>query len=147
MADRITSQESWVSSPFSQAKNEFEKFYITHLLKERNWNISGASRKSRMFRQNLQQTIRKYGINVEKELSPVFSMAFGFWVIGVDRALYSLSFFIPPESFFEYGCHQIIHGSMVVREKDRRPAAELPVQLLRLQGETSAFRMFFHGLP
>jgi len=67
VADRITSQESWVSSPFSQAKNEFEKFYITHLLKESNWNISEASRKARMFRQNLQQKIRKYGIKVEKE--------------------------------------------------------------------------------
>ena len=67
VADRVTSQESWVSSPFSQAKDEFEKFYITHILKESNWNISEASRKAQMFRQNLQQKIRKYGIKLEEE--------------------------------------------------------------------------------
>jgi len=67
VADRATARESWVSSPFSQAKDEFEKFYITHVLKESNWNISEASRKAQMFRQNLQQKIRKYGIKVEEE--------------------------------------------------------------------------------
>jgi len=65
VADRVTAQESWVSSPFSQAKDEFEKFYITNILKESKWNISEASRKAQMFRQNLQQKIRKYGIRVE----------------------------------------------------------------------------------
>ena len=65
VADRVTAQESWVSSPFSQAKDEFEKFYITNILKESKWNISEASRKAQMFRQNLQQKIRKYGIKVE----------------------------------------------------------------------------------
>ncbi len=65
VANRVTAQESWMSSPFSQAKDEFEKFYITHILKESNWNISEASRKAQMFRQNLQQKIRKYGLRPE----------------------------------------------------------------------------------
>jgi DNA-binding NtrC family response regulator len=56
-----------MTSPFSQAKEEFEKFYLTQILKESHWNISEASRKARMFRQNLQQKIRKYGIRVEEE--------------------------------------------------------------------------------
>jgi DNA-binding NtrC family response regulator len=67
VADRVTARDSWVSSPFNRAKDEFEKFYITHILKESNWNISEASRKAQMFRQNLQQKIRKYGIKVENE--------------------------------------------------------------------------------
>jgi DNA-binding NtrC family response regulator len=67
VAGRAATQESWVSAPFGKAKEEFEKFYITQILKESNWNISEASRKARMFRQNLQQKIRKYGINVEDE--------------------------------------------------------------------------------
>jgi DNA-binding NtrC family response regulator len=54
-------------NPFSKAKNEFERFYITHLLQESDWNISAASRKAHMFRQNLQQKIRKYGIKPEKK--------------------------------------------------------------------------------
>ncbi len=65
VADRATAQDSWVSSPFNRAKDEFEKFYITHILKESKWNISEASRKAQMFRQNLQQKIRKYGIRPE----------------------------------------------------------------------------------
>jgi len=64
-ADRASSQESWASAPFSRAKEEFEKIYITRILKESGWNISEASRKAQMFRQNLQQKIRKYGIKVE----------------------------------------------------------------------------------
>jgi DNA-binding NtrC family response regulator len=67
MADRAATQESWASAPFSKAKEEFEKFYITQILKESNWNISEASRKAQMFRQNLQEKIRKYGIRAEKE--------------------------------------------------------------------------------
>ncbi len=67
VAGRAATQESWVSAPFGKAKEEFEKLYITQILKESNWNISEASRKARMFRQNLQQKIRKYGINVEEE--------------------------------------------------------------------------------
>jgi DNA-binding NtrC family response regulator len=67
VVDRITAQENWMSSPFSQAKDEFEKFYITHILKESNWNISEASRKAQMFRQNLQQKMRKYGIKPGEE--------------------------------------------------------------------------------
>ena len=67
VADRVMAQESWVSSPFSQAKDEFEKFYIINILKESKWNISEASRKAQMFRQNLQQKIRKYGIRPEEE--------------------------------------------------------------------------------
>jgi len=67
VADRVASQESWMSAPFGKAKEEFEKFYITQILKESNWNISEASRKAQMFRQNLQQKIRKYGIKVEEE--------------------------------------------------------------------------------
>jgi transcriptional regulator with PAS, ATPase and Fis domain len=67
VADRVTARESWVSSPFSQAKDEFEKFYILHILKESNWNISEASRKAQMFRQNLQQKMRKYGIKAGEE--------------------------------------------------------------------------------
>ena len=66
-ADRVSSQESWANAPFSKAKEEFEKIYITQILKESNWNISEASRKAQMFRQNLQQKIRKYGIKVEEE--------------------------------------------------------------------------------
>jgi DNA-binding NtrC family response regulator len=67
VADRASSQESWAKAPFSKAKEEFEKIYITQVLKESNWNISEASRKAQMFRQNLQQKIRKYGILVEEE--------------------------------------------------------------------------------
>ena len=67
VADRAAAQDSWVSSPFNKAKDEFEKFYITHILKESDWNISEASRRAQMFRQNLQQKIRKYGINVEDQ--------------------------------------------------------------------------------
>jgi DNA-binding NtrC family response regulator len=67
MADRISSPESWANAPFSKAKEEFEKIYITQILRESNWNISEASRKAQMFRQNLQQKIRKYGIKVEEE--------------------------------------------------------------------------------
>jgi DNA-binding NtrC family response regulator len=66
-ADRVSSQESWANAPFGKAKEEFEKIYITQILKESNWNISEASRKAQMFRQNLQQKIRKYGIKVEEE--------------------------------------------------------------------------------
>ena len=67
VADRVSSPESWANAPFSKAKEEFEKIYITQILKESNWNISEASRKAQMFRQNLQQKIRKYGIKVEEE--------------------------------------------------------------------------------
>jgi DNA-binding NtrC family response regulator len=67
IADRAAAQESWANAPFSKAKEEFEKVYITQVLKESNWNISEASRKAQMFRQNLQQKIRKYGIVVEEE--------------------------------------------------------------------------------
>jgi len=67
VADRAAAQDSWVSSPFNKAKDEFEKFYITHILKESKGNISEASRKAQMFRQNLQQKIRKYGINAGEE--------------------------------------------------------------------------------
>jgi DNA-binding NtrC family response regulator len=67
VADRAANPETWMSAPFSRAKEEFEKFYITQILKESNWNISEASRKAQMFRQNLQQKIRKYGIKVEEE--------------------------------------------------------------------------------
>ncbi len=67
VADRVTAQENWMSSPFNKAKDQFEKFYLTHILKESNWNISEASRKAQMFRQNLQQKIRKYGIKIEDE--------------------------------------------------------------------------------
>jgi DNA-binding NtrC family response regulator len=66
-ADRVSSPESWVKAPFSKAKEEFEKIYFTQILRESNWNISEASRKAQMFRQNLQQKIRKYGIKVEEE--------------------------------------------------------------------------------
>jgi transcriptional regulator with GAF, ATPase, and Fis domain len=67
VAERVSSPDSWVNAPFSKAKEEFEKIYITQILKESNWNISEASRKAQMFRQNLQQKIRKYGIKVEEE--------------------------------------------------------------------------------
>jgi DNA-binding NtrC family response regulator len=67
VAGRVTAQENWMSSPFSQAKDEFERFYITHILKESNWNISEASRRAHMFRQNLQQKMRKYGIKSGEE--------------------------------------------------------------------------------
>ncbi len=67
VADRFPAQESWINSPFSQAKEEFEKFYITHILEESKWNISEASRKAQMFRQNLQQKIRKFGLRPEEE--------------------------------------------------------------------------------
>jgi DNA-binding NtrC family response regulator len=66
-ADRVSSPESWANAPFGKAKEEFEKIYITQILRESNWNISEASRKAQMFRQNLQQKIRKYGIKVEEE--------------------------------------------------------------------------------
>ncbi len=67
MTDRFPAQESWINSPFGQAKEEFEKFYITHILKESRWNISEASRKAQMFRQNLQQKIRKFNLKPEEE--------------------------------------------------------------------------------
>ena len=67
VADRVAGPESWMSAPFGEAKDEFEKLYITRILEESNWNISEASRKAQMFRQNLQQKIRKYGIKVEDE--------------------------------------------------------------------------------
>jgi DNA-binding NtrC family response regulator len=66
-ADRAAAQENWANAPFGKAKEEFEKIYITQILRESNWNISEASRKAQMFRQNLQQKIRKYGIVVEEE--------------------------------------------------------------------------------
>jgi DNA-binding NtrC family response regulator len=65
VADKVTEQASWMSSPFGKAKEEFEKFYISHILEESDWNVSEASRKAQMFRQNLQQKIRKYGLRPE----------------------------------------------------------------------------------
>ena len=67
VADKVTEQASWMSSPFGKAKEEFEKFYISHILEESDWNVSEASRKAQMFRQNLQQKIRKYGLRPEGE--------------------------------------------------------------------------------
>lgn len=66
VAERVTAPESWINSPYTIAKSEFEKFYLTHLLRESNWNISEASRRAQMFRQNLQQKIRKYGLKPEE---------------------------------------------------------------------------------
>ncbi len=66
VAERATTPESWINSPYTIAKSEFEKFYLTHLLRESNWNISEASRRAQMFRQNLQQKIRKYGLKPEE---------------------------------------------------------------------------------
>lgn len=66
VAERTTAAESWINSPYTIAKSEFEKFYLTHLLRESNWNISEASRRAQMFRQNLQQKIRKYGLKPEE---------------------------------------------------------------------------------
>ena len=65
VADKVAVQDNWMSSPFGKAKEEFEKFYITHILEESDWNVSEASRKAQMFRQNLQQKIRKYGLRPE----------------------------------------------------------------------------------
>jgi len=59
VADHVAGPESWVNAPFSKAKEEFEKFYLTQILKESHGNISEASRKAQMFRQDLQQKIRK----------------------------------------------------------------------------------------
>ena len=67
VADKVTVQDNWMSSPFGKAKEEFEKFYISHILEESEWNVSEASRKAQMFRQNLQQKIRKYGLRPEGE--------------------------------------------------------------------------------
>ena len=67
VADKATVQDNWMSSPLSKAKEEFEKFYITRLIEESGWNVSEASRKAQMFRQNLQRKIRKYGIKPEGE--------------------------------------------------------------------------------
>lgn len=67
IADRASAPPSWISSPYTKAKNEFEKFYLTHLLRESNWNISEASRRAQMFRQSLQQKIRKYGLKPEEK--------------------------------------------------------------------------------
>jgi len=67
VADKVTVQDNWMSSPFGKAKEEFEKFYISHILEESDWNVSEASRKAQMFRQNLQQKIRKYGLRPEGE--------------------------------------------------------------------------------
>ncbi|MGB9698250.1 MAG: sigma-54-dependent transcriptional regulator [Thermodesulfobacteriota bacterium] len=66
VVERATAPESWINSPYTIAKSEFEKFYLTHLLRESNWNISEASRRAQMFRQNLQQKIRKYGLKPEE---------------------------------------------------------------------------------
>jgi DNA-binding NtrC family response regulator len=60
VAGKAAARGNWMSSPFGKAKEEFEKFYLTHLLEESAWNVSEASRKAQMFRQNLQQKIRKY---------------------------------------------------------------------------------------
>jgi two-component system response regulator PilR (NtrC family) len=65
VADKVTVRDNWMSSPFGKAKEEFEKFYISHILEESDWNVSEASRKAQMFRQNLQQKIRKYGLRPE----------------------------------------------------------------------------------
>jgi DNA-binding NtrC family response regulator len=70
VADKVTEQDNWMSSPFGKAKEEFEKFYISHLLEESDWNVSEASRKAQMFRQNLQQKIRKYRLRPEGEGKP-----------------------------------------------------------------------------
>ena len=70
VADKVAVQDNWMSSPFGKAKEEFEKFYITHILEESDWNVSEASRKAQMFRQNLQQKIRKYGLRPEGEEEP-----------------------------------------------------------------------------
>jgi len=67
VADKVTVRDNWMSSPFGKAKEEFEKFYISHILEESEWNVSEASRKAQMFRQNLQQKIRKYGLRPEGE--------------------------------------------------------------------------------
>jgi DNA-binding NtrC family response regulator len=67
VADKVTVQDNWMSSPFGKAKEEFEKFYISHILEESEWNVSEASRKAQMFRQNLQQKIRKYRLRPEGE--------------------------------------------------------------------------------
>ncbi len=67
VADKVAVQDNWMSSPFGKAKEEFEKFYISHILEESDWNVSEASRKAQMFRQNLQQKIRKYGLRPEGE--------------------------------------------------------------------------------
>jgi len=67
VADKVTVRDNWMSSPFGKAKEEFEKFYISHILEESAWNVSEASRKAQMFRQNLQQKIRKYGLRPEGE--------------------------------------------------------------------------------
>lgn len=66
VAASATAPENWINSPYAIAKSEFEKFYLTHLLRESNWNISEASRRAQMFRQNLQQKIRKYGLKPEE---------------------------------------------------------------------------------
>ncbi len=60
--DPLTPQDGWLQFPFGQAKDEFEKLSITRILKESGWNISEASRRAGMFRKNLQQKMRKYGI-------------------------------------------------------------------------------------
>jgi len=67
VADKVTVRDNWMTSPFGKAKEEFEKFYISHILEESAWNVSEASRKAQMFRQNLQQKIRKYGLRPEGE--------------------------------------------------------------------------------
>ncbi len=48
---------------FSQAKEIFEKNYLTQLLKESGGNISAAARKAGLLRQGLQSKIKKYNID------------------------------------------------------------------------------------
>lgn len=47
-------------------------------------------------------------------------------------------FFLFSESLLKHRCHQVIHGSMIIPEKDGWPCAQLLVQFLRCQDKASA---------
>ncbi|HSR13136.1 MAG TPA: sigma-54 dependent transcriptional regulator, partial [Thermodesulfobacteriota bacterium] len=50
-ADLAVSRSDWMNAPFGKAKEEFEKMYISQILKETQGNVSEASRRAQMFRQ------------------------------------------------------------------------------------------------
>ena len=64
-----------------------------------------------------------------------FDVALGLGIWGFLADLF-FSFF--PKSFFEEGRCQIVHGSMVIGENDRRPGTQILIQILRPQDEAEA---------
>ena len=51
--------------PFNEARNQFERDYLTRLMQITNGNVTQAARLSRIERQSFQQVMRKYNIRSE----------------------------------------------------------------------------------